>query len=85
MGNQDVELTAAIKFETDGPSASGAKKALEDVKAGAEGAAVSVNKIKPAAGDQGRELLRSKVVVLHAPAGARSRWIPRRWPAPRGQ
>ncbi len=50
MGNQDVELTAAIKFETDGPSASGAKKALEDVKAGAEGAAVSVNKIKPAAG-----------------------------------
>jgi hypothetical protein len=50
MANDDVQLSAAIKFETDTASVSNAKKALDEVKSGADGAAAAAGKVKPAAG-----------------------------------
>lgn len=45
----DIELSARINFETDQGKAAAAQKAVQGIKASADGAAESVNKVKPAA------------------------------------
>lgn len=46
----DIELKARISFETDPAKAAEAQKAVQGIKASAEGAAEAVNKVKPAPG-----------------------------------
>lgn len=50
MGQDDIELRASISFETDQAKAAAAQKAVQGIKSGAEGAAASLGKVKPAEG-----------------------------------
>ena len=47
MSDNDAELKASVSFEVDGAKAAAAQKAVQGIKASAEGAADAVKKVKP--------------------------------------